>query len=48
MERFFPLERKLVKTIRPVAEKVVKFPLPTDDVYSQVEDLYRKIEHTKL
>jgi arsenite-transporting ATPase len=47
MERFFPLERKLVKTIRPVAEKVVKFPLPTDDVYSQVEDLYRKIEHTK-
>lgn len=47
MERFFPLERKLVKTIRPVAEKVVKFPLPTDDVYAQVEELYRKIEHTK-
>ncbi len=47
MERFFPLERKLVKTIRPVAEKVAKFPLPTDDVYAQVEELYRKIEHTK-
>ncbi|CUS99713.1 arsenite-transporting ATPase [Candidatus Kryptobacter tengchongensis] len=47
MERFFPLERKLVKTIRPVAEKVVKFPLPTDDVYAQVEELYRKIERAK-
>lgn len=47
MERFFPLERKLVKTIKPVAEKIVKFPLPSDDVYAQVEDLYRKIEHTK-
>ncbi len=47
MERFFPLEKKLVKTIRPIAEKVAKFPLPTDDVYTQVEDLYKKIEHTK-
>ncbi len=47
MEKFFPLERKLVKTIRPVAEKVAKFPLPSDDVYAQVEELYKKIEHTK-
>ena len=47
MEKFFPLERKLVKTIKPVAEKVVKFPLPSDDVYAQVEELYKKIEYTK-
>jgi arsenite-transporting ATPase len=47
MERFFPLEKKLVRTIRPVAEKVAKFPLPSDDVYEQVEELYNKVEKMK-
>ena len=36
-----------MKTIKPEAEKVVKFPLPSDDVYAQVEELFKKIEFTK-
>ena len=43
MERFFHLERKIVKTIRPMAERITKIPFPTDDVFLSVEDLYKKI-----
>lgn len=44
MTRFFHLERRIVKAIRPIAEKIAKVPLPTDEVYFSVEDLYRKIQ----
>ncbi|MEE9304774.1 MAG: TRC40/GET3/ArsA family transport-energizing ATPase [bacterium] len=44
MERFFPLERRIIKTLRPVAERITKVPLPDDAVFSSVEELYQKIE----
>jgi arsenite-transporting ATPase len=44
MERFFHIERRIVKTIRPVAERITKVPLPDDDVFMNVEELYLKIE----
>ncbi len=44
MERFFPVERKILKAVRPIAEKITQFPLPQDDVYASVEDLYWRIE----
>jgi len=47
MERFFHIERKIVKAVRPVAERIAKFPLPTDDVYSSVEELYLKVHEIK-
>lgn len=47
MERFFNIERKIVKAIRPVAEFIAKVPLPTDDVYSSIEELYTKIDGIK-
>jgi len=43
MNRFFDLERKLVRAIRPVAERVIKAPLPGDEVFGQVELLYRRM-----
>ncbi|MFQ5894067.1 MAG: ArsA family ATPase, partial [Nitrospinota bacterium] len=33
MERFFHIERRIVKTIRPVAERITKMPLPDDAVF---------------
>jgi arsenite-transporting ATPase len=47
MNRFFDLERKLVRAIRPVAEKVIKAPLPGDEVFGQVEVLYRRMSAVK-
>jgi len=47
MTRFFNLERKIMRTIKPVAEKLIKAPLPTDDVYSSVESIYEKVMEVK-
>lgn len=44
MERFFHIEWRIVKTIRPVAERLTKVPLPDDDVFMNVEELYQKID----
>jgi arsenite-transporting ATPase len=43
MEKFFHIERLIVKTVRPIAEKLSKVPLPTDDVFFSIEELYQKI-----
>lgn len=44
MNKFFHIERKIMKTIRPIAERVMKVPLPNDEVYFSIEDLYLKIQ----
>ena len=47
MDRFFNIERRIVKTVRPIAERIANFPLPTDDVYDSVENLFHKVEGMK-
>jgi arsenite-transporting ATPase len=47
MEKFFHIERKIVKAVRPVAERIAKIPLPTDEVYYSIEDLYTKVHEIK-
>lgn len=44
MERFFHLERRIVKMIKPVMERMYdNVLLPTDEVYFSVEELYARI-----
>lgn len=43
MERIFPLERKLLGMVRPVAKKVLNFPLPGEDVMNSIQDLFAKV-----
>lgn len=47
MDRFFDIERRIVKTVRPIAERIAKVPFPTDDVYDSVEDLFHKLTGMK-
>ncbi len=47
MDKFFDIERRIIKTVRPIAERIAKIPLPTDDVYDSVEDLFHKVEGMK-
>jgi arsenite-transporting ATPase len=44
MEHFFHLERRIVKMVKPVVEKIYNnVLLPTDEVYFSIEDLYSRI-----
>ena len=47
MDRFFDIERRIVRTVRPIAERIANFPLPTDEVYDSVEELFHKVEGMK-
>jgi len=47
MERFFDLNRKVVKTIKPIAERVIKAPMPGDDVYDQAYQMYKRMLNIK-
>lgn len=42
--KIFPVQRLLVRTVRPVAPLVTSLPLPEDDVFVAVKRLYERIE----
>jgi arsenite-transporting ATPase len=44
MEKIFPVERRIVGAIRPVAKRVTSLPLPDDDVYDAVKRFYNRLE----
>ena len=43
MERIFPLERKILKMVRPMARNVLNVPLPGEDVMNSFQDLFAKV-----
>lgn len=43
MDKYFHVERRLVKALRPLAEKIVRMPLPEDEVFAHVERLYKRV-----
>ncbi|MDQ3940932.1 MAG: TRC40/GET3/ArsA family transport-energizing ATPase [Actinomycetota bacterium] len=44
MERIFPVERRVMGAIRPVARRLTSLPLPNDDVYGAVRRFYDRLE----
>ena len=44
MERVFPVERKIVGALRPVARRMTTLPLPDDNVYGAVRRFYDKLD----
>lgn len=44
MERVFPVERKVVGALRPVARRMTTLPLPDDNVYDAVRRFYDKLD----
>lgn len=42
--KVFPIERKVVKVIRPAMKVVTDMPLPEDHTYDAVEDLFQKLD----
>ncbi len=47
MDRFFHIERKIMKTVKPVAERIARVPLPTDEVYGNIEQIYLRLKGMK-
>lgn len=44
MNKVFKLERKVAKFVRPVAKRMVDIPLPGDDYFQAIEDLFEKLK----
>jgi arsenite-transporting ATPase len=44
MDRLFHLERRVVTVARPVLERFTDIPIPQDSLYTNVEELFRRLE----
>jgi arsenite/tail-anchored protein-transporting ATPase len=44
MKHIFPFQRNLLKAVRPIANRVAPFELPTDNYFANIHDLFQKLE----
>ncbi|MCA1831712.1 MAG: ArsA family ATPase [Actinomycetota bacterium] len=44
IERIFPVERRVMKVVRPVLSRVTSMPLADDKIFSAVERLHRRLD----
>jgi arsenite-transporting ATPase len=47
IERIFPVERRVVKTIRPMLSRMTTLPIAGDQVFGAIERLHRNLETVK-
>jgi arsenite-transporting ATPase len=43
-KRIFPVQRTVLKSVRPVAKRVTDLPLPSDNVFGAVKTLFEELE----
>lgn len=43
-QRIFPIQRTVVRSVRPVAQRLTDMPIPSDDVFGAVKALYQQTE----
>jgi arsenite/tail-anchored protein-transporting ATPase len=44
IERIFPIQRRVVRVVRPVLERVTSMPIPQDRFYTAIERLYENLD----
>jgi len=44
MKHIFPFQRNLLRAVRPIANRVAPFELPTDSYFLNIRDLFQKLE----
>lgn len=42
--RIFPIQRTVVRSVRPMAQRMTDMPIPSDDVFGAVKALYEQME----
>ena len=47
IERIFPVERRIVKTVRPIMSRMTTLPIAGDRVFDAIERLHRNLEAVK-
>ena len=47
IERVFPVERRIVKTMRPIVSRVTTLPIAGERVFDAVERLHRNLDAVK-
>ena len=47
MEKIFNIERRIMKFIRPVVNPMIDLELPSDEVFGNVEELYKRLDGMK-
>jgi arsenite-transporting ATPase len=47
MTRVFPIERRVVKTLKPVLSRAAGVPMPEDSVFDAVERLHRELDEVR-
>jgi arsenite-transporting ATPase len=47
MNRFFGIEKRVLKLVKPIAEPLIDVPLPSDEVLDRIQELYVKIGKLK-
>ena len=47
MQRVFPVERRIVKTLKPVLTRAAGVPMPEDTVFDAVERLHRELDEVR-
>jgi len=47
IERIFPVERKVVKAVRPIVSRMTSLPIAGDQVFAAVERLHRNLDAVK-
>ena len=48
IERIFPVERKVVKAVRPLVSRMTSLPIASDQVFDAVERLHRNLDAVKV
>ena len=43
-KRIFPIQRTVLRSVRPVAQRMTDMPMPSDDVFGAVQALYEQLE----
>jgi arsenite-transporting ATPase len=47
MEKLFPIKRKVLKVVRPVAQPLLGIPLPTDDIMSELANVLEQLDEMR-
>lgn len=47
MERIFPIQKRVVKIVRPIAVPVLGIPLPSDQVLEEIEKIYDQLDQMR-
>ncbi len=47
MDKLFPFKRKAVKFVKPVIEPILGIPMPSDNVFGEIEKIYNQLDEMR-